>query len=635
MRHRACIRFLPFRRSETDLMIKTWTAGLLAGALLFSLAGSARAEEAVEIFGPFIGAMPVEQESMDSATRAADDRAIAETVRRLRADGRLPQSDLRATVGGYTWPVRAAAALAEYGVYSISNFVDHDARYPDKLQDYACGTRTYDQSNGYNHDGVDIGIWPFAWYRFERNEVEVVAAQAGTIVFKADGRYDRNCAMNDQASNRVYVRHDDGLTAQYLHLKNGSLTVRPVGDRIAQGEYIGVVGSSGSSTAPHLHFEVVDGDGRVVDPFVGACNAGTSRWAVQPAYRDSRINKLSTHSAPAVFPECPGVETPNLSDNFQPGQRIYFYAFYQDPQAGQQATFTVYRPDGRVFASWLQQNATTYNRAYWYWYYTLPTSAPSGTWRVDVVYENRLYSHAFTVGSPAATGATPASGWWWNPNEGGRGFSLEVRNGRAFFAGFLYDEAGAADWVVADGGVANGSFAGTLQHYRAGQTLGGSYQPAATGSSAGTVSLTFDTPTSGVLSWAGGTMPIVRYGFASPAVTAPATGSPEAGWWWTPNQGGSGYFMEVQGSQLFLAAYMYRDNGSPVWYTSNGAMASTTLYEGDLTEFAGGQPMSGTYRPPTASTPMGRIAVQFTSTTTGTLTLPNGQKLPIARFSQF
>lgn len=93
--------------------------------------------------------------------------------------------------------------------------------------------------------------------------------------------------------------------------------------------------------------------------------------------------------------------------------------------------------------------------------------------------------------------------------------------------------------------------------------------------------------------------------------------------------------VSVQGSQLFLAAYMYRDTGSPVWYTSGGAMSSPTFYEGDLTELAGGQTLGGTYRPPGGSSTRGRIAIQFSSTTTGTLTLPNGQRLPIARFNQF
>lgn len=608
---------------------------LLAAILVaFAVAGPAAAQAPIDVAGPFGGPAPAVQESIDPATRAADAQAIADTVQHLRADGRLPRADLRATVGSYTWPLRAAPTLADYGYYSISNFVDHDARYPNRLQDYNCGTRSYDLASGYNHDGIDIATWPFPWLRLERGEVEAVAAQAGTVVFKADGNFDRNCTLGSQAANRVYVRHDDGLTAQYLHLKSGSLTAKAVGERVAQGEFIGVVGSSGSSTGPHLHFEVVDGGGSVIDPFVGSCNAGATRWVAQPAYRDSRINKLSTHSAEVVFPGCPAVETPNLSDRFSPGDRVYFYAFFQDQQTDQQAVYTVYRPDGQVFAAWTHQSPGTYNASYWYWYYSLPASAPTGAWRIDAAYQDRLYSHGFTVGTVAA-GATPNSGWWWNPNEGGRGFSLEVRSDRLFFAGFVYDDTGAADWMVANGSVGGGSFTGTLQRYRAGQTLGGTYQAPVSAGTTGTLTLSFDSATSGTLSWPGGSIPIVRYGFASPAVTAPAGGSPEAGWWWTPGQGGAGFFFEVQGSQLFLAAYMYRDAGTPVWYTSSGAMASTTFYEGDLTEFAGGQPVSGTYRPPTGSTPMGRVAIQFTSATTGSLTLPNGQRLPIARFSQF
>ncbi len=614
-------------------MIKTWKAGLLAGMLACGLAAGARADETVEVFGPFGGAVPMPEEHIDPVMQARDRQAAADVVLRLRADGRLPAADLRASVGGYTWPLRPAPGVADYGYYALYNFVDHDARGPNLLQDYTCGTRSYDSATS-GHAGTDISIWPFPWARFERSEIQAVAAQAGTIVFKADGYDDRSCTMGDKPANRVLVRHDDGMTAHYYHFKAETITTKAVGERVAQGEYLGVVGSSGSSTAPHLHFELRDAADKVVDPFTGTCNPGTSLWAVQPPYRDSRINKLSTHSAPAVFPSCAVAEQTNLSDTFTPGARVYFYTYFQDQQAGQQATYTVYRPDGKVFASWLYQATETFDAAYRYWFYTLPAAAPVGTWRIDVAYQGRLYSHAFTVGVPT-TGVVPASGWWWNPNESGRGFSLEVRNGRAFFAGFVYDDAGAADWLVADGGLVNGAFAGTLQRFKAGQTLNGAYQAPGAGTSGGPIALTFDTASSGVLSWNGGTMPIVRYGFAAPAATAPAAGSPEAGWWWTPNQGGAGYFLEVQGSQLFLAAYMYRDSGGPVWYTSAGAMASTTLYEGDLTEFAGGQPITGTYRPPTGSTAMGRVALQFTSTTTATLTLPNGTRLPISRFSQF
>ena len=56
-----------------------------------------------------------------------------------------------------------------------------------------------------------------------------------------------------------------------------------VGDRVACGEPLAPVGSSGYSTAPHLHFEVVDAGGAVVDPFAGPLSQPESRWVEQNA----------------------------------------------------------------------------------------------------------------------------------------------------------------------------------------------------------------------------------------------------------------------------------------------------------------------------------------------------------------
>lgn len=65
----------------------------------------------------------------------------------------------------------------------------------------------------------------------------------------------------------VILRHGDGkLESRYAHLSQ--ITVRP-GEQVDQGEVIGLVGSTGTSTGPHLHFEVrqLTGDGWVaMDP---------------------------------------------------------------------------------------------------------------------------------------------------------------------------------------------------------------------------------------------------------------------------------------------------------------------------------------------------------------------------------
>ncbi|MDQ3699170.1 MAG: M23 family metallopeptidase [Gemmatimonadota bacterium] len=58
--------------------------------------------------------------------------------------------------------------------------------------------------------------------------------------------------------NFVILDIGQGRYAFYAHLKPGSLRVRP-GDRVQKGQVIGLVGNSGNSTEPHLHFHLMDG----------------------------------------------------------------------------------------------------------------------------------------------------------------------------------------------------------------------------------------------------------------------------------------------------------------------------------------------------------------------------------------
>ncbi len=239
-----------------------------------------------------------------------------------------------------------------------------------------------------------------------------------------------------------------------------------------------------------------------------------------------------------------------------------------------------------------------------------------------------------SVASTSAT-ATPETGWWWYASESGRGFSLEVSGNNLFLAGYLYSTDGTPIWYVSSGARAsNGVYQGILQQFSGGQTLSGSYQAPSYLGSVGTVTLSFDTTTSGRLAWPGGTIPLTRYDIVSGGVTAgAAAGMPQKGWWWNSSESGRGYFIEVQNSTMFLATYMYGSTGQAVWYVSNGAMTSTSLYTGALTEFRGGQTLGGPYNAPTSSLSAGTITIQFSSQTAATLTLPNGQQVALTRYS--
>ncbi len=290
------------------------------------------------------------------------------------------------------------------GFYGISNYVDQDPLFNNNIEDYYCESRTYDLSN-YNHQGIDFFTWPYAWHKMDNNEVGVVAAADGVITEKIDNNSDRNCDFSDPNWNAVYITYGDGSYSYYGHLKKGSLTNKPEGASVVAGEYLGVVGSSGSSTGPHLHFETYDSEGNLIEPFLGQCNRmnNVTWWLNQEAYRASQINQLATHDVAPAFPNCPqsgiSVDTPNYQDDFSPGDMVYLAAYYRDQEMGQLSTYHVLKPDGSPFvSSWDHNSPDTYNASYWYWNVELPNDATPGAWTFRVNYNLETYEHVFYVG---------------------------------------------------------------------------------------------------------------------------------------------------------------------------------------------------------------------------------------------
>ena len=62
----------------------------------------------------------------------------------------------------------------------------------------------------------------------------------------------------------VAIDHGDDVTTWYAHLSQISVSV---GDKVQTGQQVGLAGSTGRSTGPHLHFEVRIGETRI-DPLV-------------------------------------------------------------------------------------------------------------------------------------------------------------------------------------------------------------------------------------------------------------------------------------------------------------------------------------------------------------------------------
>jgi hypothetical protein len=410
-------------------------------------------------------------DTLAPAQRAAINAEAAHNIAELTRAGLLPPAHPASTtdMADLAWPLRPVAGFDQFDYYGISYFVDHDTR-AGFVQDYTCGARTYDLPTGYNHAGTDYYLWPFPWRMMDQGFVQVVAAAPGVIVAKADGSFDRSCAIQSHPVNFVNVLQDDGLHAIYLHLRNGSVTALPIGARVAAGDYLGTVGSSGASSGPHLHFELDDAAGNVVDPRHGQCNAAPDRWIVFQPYEDPHIDSISTHSAEPVFIPCgvddsgnPIDETPNYKDTFAPGDVLWVFASYRDIRSGMNTDFSILRPDGSVFAHWGFDLASQTLPSDFYsgtaldWKYTLPADAAAGTWNIVAQFAGQTYTRTFTVvGTPQIALGGYLSGNWFDPspNQSGHGFQLEFTNqaNTALAIWFVYaPNGGAQNWIYAQG----------------------------------------------------------------------------------------------------------------------------------------------------------------------------------------
>lgn len=63
--------------------------------------------------------------------------------------------------------------------------------------------------------------------------------------------------------NEIIIKHDNGYKTGYAHL---SKQLVKKGDKIKQGDVIGLSGNTGKSTGPHLHLTLTDPSGAKVDP---------------------------------------------------------------------------------------------------------------------------------------------------------------------------------------------------------------------------------------------------------------------------------------------------------------------------------------------------------------------------------
>lgn len=157
-----------------------------------------------------------------------------------------------------------------------------------------------------NHQGIDYG-WGDGW--------NIYAALDGTI---SSARYYRT---GDGWGGRVVIDHGNGIQTTYSHLNENSNLGFGVGARVSRGQRFSVIGNptTGSSTGPHLHFEMYI-DGSRVNPYpyftqnvpriTGGNTGGTANLAAGQRTSNGVTNRRSE----------PTSQSANLGNPLQPGE---------------------------------------------------------------------------------------------------------------------------------------------------------------------------------------------------------------------------------------------------------------------------------------------------------------------------
>ncbi len=166
-----------------------------------------------------IQANVAEYEAELAEMNAERDRIQAEIVEKSNELAR--QMAMTTTKGGYIWPETVSRRITS----------------PQGARDTGIkGAST-------NHKGVDIGG--------VGTTTSVLATKAGVVI---------TSALHRSYGNYVVIMHGEGNTTLYAHMSSRSVKE---GDTVTQGQVIGITGSTGVSSGPHLHYEITEGGVRV------------------------------------------------------------------------------------------------------------------------------------------------------------------------------------------------------------------------------------------------------------------------------------------------------------------------------------------------------------------------------------
>ena len=302
--------------------------------------------------------------------------------------GAPPSCNVSSYVGLLKWPIAGEDAKD----WVTSNYRDldflKDLTFPFTVlqrEDYTSATgsnaKTYDQ-----HRGLDI--LTFSFRGMDDNSDLILSATDGTVETIEEGQFDRFTAWAPgctdvtpaPTANRINIRHSNGFLFSYLHLKQNSVTDTAglsVGDKVDAGGVLGVVGSAGCSSHPHIHFQVNDCDANVVDPFKEGMWVNPPGYDTPLGFMGAVISK-NTISGSAFIKDPPPDATAVV-----PGAQMGIGVMLGGRQPGETFNLQIIREDGSQHSNSQVPFNGVFQRSWWWWSPT-PTDIP-GEWTANML----------------------------------------------------------------------------------------------------------------------------------------------------------------------------------------------------------------------------------------------------------
>jgi Peptidase family M23/Dockerin type I domain len=307
--------------------------------------------------------------------------------------------------------------LPKYGIYPmagnvwrdvhIGNYTDLDDVGDDSVRiDWSCNRFNYE-----GHHGHDTSIRSFG---YQDVGVPLFAILDGRVASIHDGEFDKSTSSGG-TGNHVILVHKDGLRTLYWHFKKDSIIVQP-NQWVRAGETLGMTGSSGSSTAPHLHFQSEylneTEDWQWFEPNTGDCNEGSSLWEEQIPLPEAEAGKAflfdfdlknnTIQYDSAHFPRAP-TESVRHGSFVKGNQTIYMRFRIQNAVAGSIERFVFKRPDGSIARTAGTSTFSSYVWRSWRRFGWTVNLNVAGTWTLEYRLGSQIVkSIPFTVVNSAA-----------------------------------------------------------------------------------------------------------------------------------------------------------------------------------------------------------------------------------------